>query len=53
MEKGVFERIGELVNEGRCFVLCRVITAKGSTPRSSGTVMAVLENGETIGSVGG
>ncbi len=53
MGKGVYERIGELVNKGSRFVFCRVITAKGSTPRSSGAVMAVLDNGETIGSVGG
>ena len=53
MARGVYERIGELVRTGRRFVFCSIVNAKGSTPRKTGAVMAVLPDGETIGSVGG
>lgn len=53
MIQDVYERIGELVRKGECFVLCSVTGTTGSTPRKEGAVMAVLPDGTGIGSVGG
>ena len=53
MVTGVYEEIGKLAESGAKFVLCRIINTNGSTPRSTGAVMAVKTDGTIIGSVGG
>ena len=51
--KDIYEKIAELADSGTLFVLCRIINAKGSTPRRTGAVMTVDAAGNTEGSVGG
>ena len=43
----------DLLEQGKSFVLCKIVDSTGSTPRKKGAVMLVKENGKTIGSVGG
>ena len=38
---------------GRRAVLCRIVRSSGSTPRGPGARMALLEDGESIGTIGG
>ena len=38
---------------GERLVLCTVVRARGSTPQGAGAKMLVLENGKTIGTLGG
>lgn len=38
---------------GQRVVWCVILSAEGSTPRGPGTKMAVFEDGETVGTVGG
>ena len=53
MVTGVYEKIGEAARSGETFVFCRITKTKGSTPRSTGAVMAVKSDGSLIGSIGG
>ena len=53
MGKGIYGQIGELAGSEGAFVFCRIVMVHGSTPRKTGAVMAVLPDGNTIGSVGG
>lgn len=41
------------LNTGRNLVLCSVTASSGSTPRGEGANMAVYEDGETAGTIGG
>lgn len=53
MVTGVYEKIAEVARSGETFVFCRITKTKGSTPRSTGAVMAVKSDGSLIGSIGG
>ena len=41
------------IEEGYDFVVARVVSTEGSTPRHSGAVMLMREGGHTVGTVGG
>ena len=41
------------IEEGYDFVVARVVSTKGSTPRHSGAVMLMRDGGHTVGTVGG
>jgi xanthine dehydrogenase accessory factor len=53
MDINILKKIVELSNEDVIFAHAIIINAKGSTPREIGADMIVLENGETIGTIGG
>ena len=48
-----FSMLDHALDLGRSFVLAGIVSSSGSAPRSSGAKMAVFENGETAGTVGG
>ncbi len=48
-----FADLDDALKGGRSFILAGIISSKGSAPRSSGAKMAVFENGETVGTIGG
>ena len=41
------------LNQGNPFALATIITHKGSTPRTSGSKMVVLGDGQLYGTIGG
>ena len=47
------KKIQKYLEKGENLVLCRVIEARGSTPREVGAKMLVFENGEIFGTIGG
>ena len=49
----LFQGMREELQHGRPVVLCSVINSFGSTPRSSGAKMAVLQDGRVLGTIGG
>lgn len=49
----VYEKIAELINNKKEFVLATVVNAESSTSGKIGFKMIVLPDGETIGTVGG
>ncbi len=51
--KKLFAALRRELGEGRGAVLCSVVASHGSTPRGAGAKMLVLENGQTLGTVGG
>ena len=51
--KKLFAALLRELGEGRGAVLCSVVASHGSTPRGAGAKMLVLENGQTLGTVGG
>jgi xanthine dehydrogenase accessory factor len=51
--KEIFQRMAELLREGRTFALATVIGSEGSTPRSLGARMIVYPDGNSEGTVGG
>ena len=51
--KGVFEAALEAIDAGRGVALAAVIGAKGSTPRHLGARMAIADDGEQWGTIGG
>ncbi|MDW7671353.1 MAG: XdhC/CoxI family protein [Bacillota bacterium] len=53
MEINVLKHITDQMAENRPAAMVTVIEATGSTPGKSGTMMAVLEDGTTVGTVGG
>ncbi|MCR5323728.1 MAG: XdhC/CoxI family protein [Lachnospiraceae bacterium] len=53
MAAGVYEKLEELADSNESFILCRIIRSEGSTPRKTGALMAVKNDGTVIGSVGG
>lgn len=53
MEENVLKRLGERVQRGEKAALAIVTEVRGSTPGRPGIMMAVFENGDTIGTVGG
>lgn len=48
-----FEKIKQELQNGTSVVLCSLISADGSAPRGAGAKMAVLPDGEMIGTIGG
>ncbi len=49
----VYRALAALEEEGKSGVLCTIINADGSTPRSEGSKMLVYPDGSIVGSVGG
>jgi xanthine dehydrogenase accessory factor len=49
----IYEKINQLKKENVPSALVTVITAKGSTPRSTGSKMIVCANGKVYGTIGG
>lgn len=53
MEKGFYRYIADSLASLRPTVLATVIFRSGSAPREAGTTMAIFENGESLGTIGG
>ncbi|MEM3519877.1 MAG: XdhC family protein [Candidatus Hadarchaeales archaeon] len=53
MEHLLLTKMNDLMSSGTPFALVTIIRTVGSTPRKVGAKMIVLENGETIGTIGG
>jgi xanthine dehydrogenase accessory factor len=51
--KNIFSEAAALLKSGEDVVLAKIISDKGSTPRSSGAMMVIRRNGATIGTIGG
>ena len=51
--KRLFRTVLTELQQGHNVVLCSIIASSGSTPRGAGAKMAVLEDGSTVGTVGG
>jgi xanthine dehydrogenase accessory factor len=49
----IWERIAKLQAAGQLAVLATLIATRGSTPRSVGTKMLVLSDGNIVGTLGG
>ncbi len=49
----LINRIKGLLNEDNSFVLTSIISSVGSTPRTAGTKMLVMADGEIFGTIGG
>lgn len=45
--------LGRELDAGRSAVLCTITASRGSTPRGAGAKMLVLEDGGTLGTIGG
>ncbi len=53
MEKGFYRFIADNLSSLRPTVLATIIFRSGSAPREAGATMAIFENGESLGTVGG
>jgi xanthine dehydrogenase accessory factor len=53
MEQVIFNKINELITEGKTFAIATITRTTGSTPRKAGTKMLILEDGSTFGTIGG
>lgn len=53
MEKSLLNILTERVNRGENAILATVLEVGESSPARSGSIMAIFEDGETIGTVGG
>ncbi len=53
MEEQVLQKVLQSVNENRPVALVTLTEVNGSTPRDSGSIMAVFKDGSSIGSIGG
>jgi xanthine dehydrogenase accessory factor len=51
--KGFHERLGRYLREGRPFAVATIVSARGSTPRKTGTRMIVHEDGAIDFTLGG
>lgn len=51
--KKLFDALLQEMEAGRPAVLCTIVSARGSTPRGAGAKMLVLEDGTTLGTIGG
>lgn len=49
----ILKSIADELNNGRNVVLCSILASSGSSPRGAGAKMAVMENGKTVGTIGG
>jgi len=53
MEKIIFEKLTEVLKQNKTAALATLTQVDGSSPGKEGFMMLVLENGETIGTIGG
>lgn len=53
MSARVFQKINELISEGKTFAVATIVRVEGSSPRGPGAKMVILEDGSTFGSIGG
>lgn len=53
MDEKILLRIYESLENGKSVALAVITNENGSTPRGSGSLMAIWEDGKTLGSVGG
>lgn len=51
--KKLFSKLKESLAAGQKAVLCSIVASRGSTPRGVGAKMLVLEDGRTLGTIGG
>lgn len=51
--KTLFEHIASSIRERKRFIICTVVSTKGSTPLKAGARMIVYEDGTTAGTIGG
>ena len=51
--KKLFTALLHELEAGRAAVLCGIVASHGSTPRGAGAKMLVLEDGRTLGTIGG
>jgi xanthine dehydrogenase accessory factor len=51
--ENIFEKIAQITNSNQTAVLITIVETKGHSPADSGAKMLLLENGETLGTVGG
>lgn len=51
--KNLFELVKAALQRGEDAVLCSIISSSGSSPRSSGAMMAVFQDGQTSETIGG
>ena len=49
----IYHKVAELLEDGKRFVLASVIRVAGSTPRGTSAKMVILEDGSSIGTIGG
>jgi xanthine dehydrogenase accessory factor len=53
MNEEIFRRANELLTKGETFVIATIVRTQGSTPRKPGSKMIILQDGSTIGTLGG
>lgn len=53
MEKGLYRYIADGIDSLRPIVLATIIFRSGSAPREAGTTMAIFDNNESVGTIGG
>lgn len=51
--KKLFAALLQELTAGRGAVLCGIVASRGSTPRGAGAKMLVMEDGSTVGTIGG
>ena len=51
--KRLFTTLLQELDSGHSAVLCGIVASRGSTPRGTGAKMLVLDDGDTIGTIGG
>jgi xanthine dehydrogenase accessory factor len=51
--KEIVEQIVRRTSRGEVVSLCTVVAARGSTPQQAGAAMLVLQDGQTLGTLGG
>ena len=51
--KDIYSEAAAALKSGEDVVLAKIISDKGSTPRSSGAMMVIKRNGVTVGTIGG
>ena len=49
----LFETMKSALERGENVVLCSILASSGSAPRGAGAKMAVFQNGQTLGTIGG
>ena len=53
MNEEIFRKANELIAKGKTFAIATIIRTEGSTPRKPGSKMIILQDGSTIGTMGG
>lgn len=53
MEKNIFEKLTELLKQNKTAALATLTQVDGSSPGKEGFMMLILEDGKTIGTIGG